>query len=66
MKSPYTGGEVVRQINEEEVEFRGEKFIISYNNFKCVDSGKEFTNREIDELNLSLLHSAYREKHDVS
>jgi len=65
MKSPYTGGEVIRQVHKEELEFRGETFTISYNNFKCVDSGKEFTTREIDELNMHLLHSAYRRKHNI-
>ncbi|MCC5906397.1 MAG: DUF4065 domain-containing protein [Balneolaceae bacterium] len=65
MKSPYTGGEVIRQINNEELEFRGEKFTISYNNYKCVDTGKEFTTRDIDELNMHLLHSAYRKKHNI-
>lgn len=65
MKSPFTGGEVIRQVNNEELEFRGEKFTISYNNYLCVDSGKEFTNREIDELNMHLLHSAYRRKHNI-
>lgn len=65
MKSPFTGGEVIRQINQEELEFRGEKFTISYNNYKCVDTGKEFTNREVDELNMHLLHSAYRSKHNI-
>ncbi|MDZ7754917.1 hypothetical protein [Rhodohalobacter sp.] len=65
MKSPYTGGEVVRQTNKEELEFRGETFTISYNNYKCIDTGKEFTNREIDELNMLLLHSAYRRKHNI-
>jgi len=65
VKSPYTGGEVTRQANSEELEFRGEKFTISYNNFKCVDTGKEFTTREIDELNMQLLHSAYRKEHNI-
>lgn len=65
MKSPYTGGEVIRQVHKEELEFRGETFTISYNNFKCVDSEKEFTTREIDELNMHLLHSAYRRKHNI-
>lgn len=65
MKSPYTGGEVIRQTNNEELEFRGEIFTISYNNFKCADTGKEFTTREIDELNMCLLHSAYRRKHNI-
>ncbi len=65
MKSPFTGGEVIRQSFEQELEFRGETFTINYNNYKCVDSGKEFTNREIDELNMRLLYSAYREKHNI-
>ncbi|MFY0685309.1 MAG: DUF4065 domain-containing protein [Balneola sp.] len=66
MKSPFTGGEVIRQVNQEELEFRNEKFIISYNNYRCVDTGTEFTNKEIDELNMHLLHSAYRDKHNIS
>lgn len=65
MKSPFTGGEVIRQNVEQELEFRKEKFIINYNNYKCVDTGEEFTTREIDELNLKLLHNAYRSKHNI-
>lgn len=65
MKSPYTGGEVIRQTHKEELEFRGEKLTIPYNNFKCVDSGREFTTREIDELNMHLLQSVYRQKHKI-
>lgn len=65
MKSPFTGGEVIRQTHQEELEFRNEKFIISYNNYKCKDTGKEFTNREIDELNMHLLHNVYRNKHNI-
>ncbi|MFY0697512.1 MAG: DUF4065 domain-containing protein [Balneola sp.] len=65
MKSPFTGGGVIRQVNQEELEFRNEKFIISYNNYRCVDTGTEFTNKEIDELNMHLLHSAYRDKHNI-
>ncbi len=65
MKSPFTGGEVICQTNPEELKFRGDKFTISYNNYKCVDTGKEFTNREIDELNMHLLHNTYRSKHNI-
>jgi putative zinc finger/helix-turn-helix YgiT family protein len=65
MKSPITGGEVKRQVRDEELKFRGDTFTIPYTNFKCVDSGEEFTTNEIDTLNLVLLHNAYREKHNI-
>lgn len=65
MKSPFTGGEVIRQVREEELEFRGDTFIIPYTNYKCVDTEEEFTTNEIDTLNLALLHNAYREKHNI-
>ncbi|TVR33056.1 MAG: DUF4065 domain-containing protein [Balneolaceae bacterium] len=65
MKSPFTDGEVVRQVREEELEFRGDSFKIPYTNYRCVDTGKEFTTNEIDTLNLALLHNAYREKHNI-
>lgn len=65
MESPFTGGEVIRQVREEELEFRGDSFKIPYTNFKCVDTEEEFTTNEIDTLNLALLHNAYREKHNI-
>lgn len=65
MKSPFTGGEVIRQVREEELEFRGDTFTIPYTNYKCVDTEEEFTTNEIDTLNLALLHNAYREKHNI-
>lgn len=65
MESPFTGGEVIRQVQEEELEFRGNTFIIPYTNYKCVDTEEEFTTNEVDTLNLALLHNAYREKHNI-
>ncbi|WP_103665891.1 type II TA system antitoxin MqsA family protein [Gracilimonas amylolytica] len=65
MESPFTGGKVIRQVREEELEFRGDTFKIPYTNYKCVDTEEEFTTNEIDTLNLALLHNAYREKHNI-
>lgn len=65
MESPFTGGEIIRQIKEEELEFRGDIFTIPYTNYKCVDTEEEFTTNEVDTLNLALLHNAYREKHNI-
>lgn len=65
MKSPITGGEVKMQTHLEELEFRGEIFDIVYHNYKCVDTGEEFTTSKLDDLNLSQLHNKYRAKHKI-
>lgn len=65
MKSPITGGEVELVTHIEELEFRGETFPIVYHNYKCIDTGEEFTTSKLDDLNLTQLHNKYRAKHKI-
>ena len=50
---------------QREVEFRKEKFEISFHFYKCVDSGEQFTTTKLDELNLNQLHNEYRYKNNI-
>ena len=65
MKSPFTGGEVIRQSYKEDLTFRGEVITIDYNNYLCKDTGETFTDRYVDELNLKQLYNGYRLKHNI-
>lgn len=62
MKSPFTGGEVKLIKEKKSFEFRKMSFEIIYHYFKCVDTGEEFTNTELDELNTNQAYNQYREK----
>lgn len=65
MKSPFTGGEVKITRKPEDLEFRGERFTVIYNSYKCIDTGQEFTTSTLDDLNLQQLHNKYRAKHKI-
>lgn len=63
MKSPFTGGKVIKQVRSAILTFRGESIEIMYHNFRCEDTGQEFTTTRADEMNMSQLCNRYREKY---
>lgn len=65
MKSPFTGGKTLLLNEKREFEFRGNKFPIKYHFYRCVDTGEEFTDTELDELNLNQVYNQYREKESI-
>lgn len=65
IKSPFTG-ESVRLVKEpKELQFRNETFSIEFHSWKCEDSGKLFTNDELNQLNINQVHNKYREKYNI-
>lgn len=62
MKSPFTGGKVVILSREEEVTFRGEKVKIIRKYYRCVDTGREFTDGKLDDDMMWAVFRAYCEK----
>lgn len=62
MKSPFTGSKVVIQSREEEVTFRGEKVKIICKYYRCVDTGREFTDGKLDDDMMWSVFRAYCEK----
>src|SRR5258708_7394258 len=65
MNSPTTGKPMglVREIRT--LEFRKEKFEIMYHYFTCSDSGEEFVDEAIGNLNLGQVYNAYRVRHKL-
>lgn len=65
MISPITGKpmELVRE--KTTLEFRKEQFEVVYHSYRCVDSGEEFEDEELSNLNLGQVYNAYRAKHKL-
>ncbi len=60
MKSPITGKEMKRMWKEDVLEVRKEKFPILYHYYLCEDTGEEFTDEQLDDLNLAQAYNQYR------
>lgn len=65
MKSPVTGNEMRLMQEHRALTFRKESFNIIYHFYKCNDSGEQFTDDELDALNLAQVHNQYRSKYGV-
>ncbi|HTI08359.1 MAG TPA: type II toxin-antitoxin system antitoxin SocA domain-containing protein [Puia sp.] len=65
MKSPFTGGEATLHQELRTMEFRKEAFTITYHYYKCKDTGEQFTNDELDEVDLNQVYNQYREKYGI-
>lgn len=65
MISPFTGGEVTLVTEPRSFEFRGSKFNIIHQHYRCEDTGETFTNTRLDELNLNQVYNQYREKEGI-
>ena len=66
MKSPFTGGKVTILSREEEVTFRGEKIKITRKYYRCVDTGREFTDSKLDDDMMWAVFRAYCEKKGIT
>ncbi|HET6254577.1 MAG TPA: type II toxin-antitoxin system antitoxin SocA domain-containing protein [Puia sp.] len=65
MKSPHTGKAMKLLKEKKTLEFRKESFEIIYHYYKCEDTGEEFVDEEIGDLNLDQVYNAYRAKHKL-
>lgn len=65
IKSPFTGGRVKEVNTMEDVEFRGEKFLVQARYYVCEDTGEQFTTTEQDTLQFNDLYSQYRIRHGI-
>jgi transcriptional regulator with XRE-family HTH domain len=65
MKSPFTGGNVEKKFKSETYTFRNEKYTVKRYYFQCVDTGKTFSNSEVDDMVMEDLYSQYRERHNI-
>jgi hypothetical protein len=65
MISPFTGGKVTKKHKLETFTFRKEKFTVKRYYFVCNDTGREFTNEEVDEQVFADICKQYRERHRI-
>ena len=65
MTSPFTGGEAILVKEPREYDFRGSKFHIIHHHYHCVDTGEDYTDARLDNLNLNQVYNQYREKEGI-
>ena len=65
MKSPITGKEMKLIMERRSMEFRKEIIEVIFHFYKCEDSGEQFTNTALDEVNMNQLYNQYREKFKI-
>lgn len=66
MKSPLTGKEMERRMEPGvKITYRKEEFTIVHHYWLCTDSGEQFTDEAMDDLDLGQVHNQYREKYGI-
>lgn len=65
MKSPITGREMklVREVTN--LPFRKDEFAVVYHYYMCEDTNEQFTDDELDNINIAQVHNQYREKNGI-
>ena len=63
MKSPTTGKPMELVKEKKVLEFRKESFEIMYHVYRCTDTGEEFEDEKLGDLNLDQVYNAYRARH---
>lgn len=65
MKSPFTGGEVTLQKEMRTLNFRKGPFPVWFQYYVCKDTGEQFTDEELDEVNTNQVYNQYRAKYGI-
>ena len=65
MRSPFTGGEVVRKSRVTTFRYRGEEFTVEREYYECVDTGLTFTDDELDQRMYDDVVSQYNQRHGI-
>ena len=60
-ESPITGGPLLLCKKKAEVTYRGERIPYEKCFYRCVDSGLEFVDEELEAANLKLIYDTYRQ-----
>lgn len=63
--SPFSEGKAVLQAETRDMDFRGERFSYLHRNYRCEETGMEFTTDDMDFDNLERVYSQYRAAHDI-
>lgn len=65
MLSPFTGKEMSLHKEWRTMNFRKEEFTVLFHFFKCEDTGEQFEDEALSELNFNQLVNQYRAKHVI-
>jgi putative zinc finger/helix-turn-helix YgiT family protein len=65
MKSPFTGKEMTIVNELRSMTFRKESFNVLMHFYKCEDTGEQFEDEKLSQLNYNLLLNQYREKYNI-
>ena len=65
MRSPFTGGKVIKKSRQETYTFRNEEYTVLAFYFECEDTGKIFTNSDVDDLLMEDVYCQYRKRHGI-
>lgn len=65
MKSPITGKDMILRKDRRIIKFRKEEFEVIYHYYLCTDSNEQFTNTQLDELNINQVYNKYRVKYNI-
>jgi putative zinc finger/helix-turn-helix YgiT family protein len=62
MKSPVTGKEMILKKENRVLSFRKEKIEVVYHYYLCEDSGEQFEDDQLSDLNITQVYNKYRER----
>lgn len=65
MKSPFTGGKAKKKVKSETFSFRNERYTVKRYYYQCQDTGKIFSNAEVDDKIMKDVYNQYRERHGI-
>lgn len=65
MKSPFTGNEMKVHVEPRLMNFRKEEFRIQFHVYRCEDTGEQFENEDLSELNYNQAVNQYRAKYHL-
>ncbi len=64
-KSPFTGGKVELCTEQASTLFRKERYDYTSYYYRCVDTGRCFTDNELDDKSLEQVYCQYRKRHGI-
>jgi DNA-binding transcriptional regulator YiaG len=65
MKSPFTGGAARLEKEMRTMEFRKEDFLVCFQYYLCLESEEQFTDEQLDEVNINQVYNQYRAKYGI-
>lgn len=64
-KSPFTGGAVELIAEQATTRFRNEQFSYTSYYYRCIDTGRVFSDNELDDRSLQMVYDQYRYCHGI-